>query len=198
LRQKLEQKYVRLRQELKAGQIDADSFVREVDELRCQDRDGNWWQISAETGKWLIWNGSAWAPPAAGQYLETESRAASAEKQHAAARHQPRRQEAYEVQSSPVYTGKEPKSPAELPGFVSFDLRSLLAQVLRNTFRRLHVMLRFGVIAFLLHTFLIAVGNDGFDKNSNISMMFSRLGSYNSTVFGGGLPWYIDYTISDF
>lgn len=198
MRQKLEQKYVRLRQELKAGQIDAESFVREVDELRCQDRDGNWWQISAETGKWLIWNGSAWAPPSAGQYLETESHAASSEKKHAAAGHQPRQQESYDVRSSPSYTGKEPKSPAELPGFVSFDLRSLLAQVLRNTFRRVHVMLIFGVIAFLLHTFLIAVGNDGFDKNSNISMMFSRLGSYNSTVFGGGLPWYLDYTIGDF
>ena len=196
MRQKLEQRYVRLRQELNTGQIDADSFVREVDQLRCQDRDGNWWQISAETGKWLIWNGSAWALPSAGQYLETDGRGGSRKPAESAQR--PRRVDDSEQSVQPAYTGKEPKSAAELPGFVSFDLRGLLVQVVRNTFQRVRVMIVFGVIAFLLHTFLIAVGNDGFDKNSNISMMFSRLGSYNSTVFGGGLPWYIDYTIGDF
>lgn len=181
MQQKLEQKYVRLCQELKTGQIDAEVFVHEVDQLRCQDHNGNWWQISAETGKWLVWNGSEWAIPAAATDEKSQKR------------------ESGDIKPvEPVYTGKEPKSAAELPGFVSFDLRGLLVQILRNTFQRVRIMITFAIIAFLLHTFLIAVGNDGFDKNINISTMFSRLGSYNSTVFGGGLPWYIDYTLGDF
>lgn len=198
MRQKLEQKYVRLRQEFKTGAIDAETFVQEVDQLRCQDKDGNWWQISAETGKWLIWNGSAWAAPAAGQYLDAGSRLKSTDNSGASGKPAIKRTSGDSVPVQPNYTGKEPKSAAELPGFVSFDLRGIGIQVLRSTFQRFRVMITFGIVAFLLHTFLIAVGNDGFDKNSNISMMFSRLSSYNSTVFSGQLPWYIDYTIGDF
>jgi hypothetical protein len=200
VRQKLEQKYVRLRQELKTGQINADFFVQEVDKLRCQDREGNWWQISADNGKWLIWNGSSWAQPQAGQYLETGSHVRSLENAQASGGYQRQQHDERSAapNARPVYTGNEPKSAAELPGFVSFDLRGLFSQVLRNTFQRFRVMITFGLIAFLLHTFLLAVGNDGFDKNSNISMMFGRLANYNRTLFSGQLPWYIDYTIGDF
>ncbi|MBU1107790.1 MAG: hypothetical protein KKB51_14045 [Candidatus Riflebacteria bacterium] len=204
MRQRLEQKYVRLCQEHKAGQIDADTFTHEVNQLRCEDRHGNWWQISAENGKWLIWNGNNWAAPQAGQHLETESRIQSAEKGHAENPQQSHRQAAKVQTSEPAannsfkHNGQGTIAASELPGFISFDFRGLTAQILRNTFQRGRVMLTFGVIAFLLHTFLLAVGNDGFDKNSNISRMFQHLSAYNNTIFSGQLPWYIDYTIGDF
>ena len=197
MRQRLEQKYVRLCQEYKAGQIDSDTFVHEVNQLRCEDRQGNWWQISADNGKWLVWSGSDWVTPQPGQYLETESRVRSAGSERAGSA-KSQQAPASEQDALPAYCETGPKSAGELPGFVSCDLRGLAAQILRNTFQRGRVMITFGVIAFLLHTFLLAVGNDGFDKNSNISMMFQRLSSYSGTLFGGGLPWYIDYTIGDF
>ncbi|MGM0600177.1 MAG: hypothetical protein ACQETH_10225 [Candidatus Rifleibacteriota bacterium] len=87
---------------------------------------------------------------------------------------------------------------AELSGIISISFSSFIKQTVRGLFRRVRLMIFFGIIAFLFHTFLLAVGNDGYDKNSNISSMFRKLRAYSPKIFSGNLPWLIKYTVGDF
>ena len=60
--------YAELRRSLDAGTITPATFSERVMELRRQDEQGNWWQVDAQSGGWLRWNGQAWVsaqpPPA--------------------------------------------------------------------------------------------------------------------------------------
>jgi hypothetical protein len=44
-----------------AQQVSYQQFCQAVDQLRVQDRSGNWWQLSYD-GKWLRWSGQEWIP----------------------------------------------------------------------------------------------------------------------------------------
>lgn len=209
MQEQLKQRYLQLRLDRNGGRIDQQTFENEVAQLRFQTDDGSWWQIDAESGEWLFWNGQDWTPPTASQKMaliaaagkekntpKKESQPVTQPKQseakpsgNLAARHEAARRNA---------EAETVNSAAELKGCISIDFKGLAIQILKNTFSRYRVMLIIGIIAFLLHTFLIAVGNDGFNKNINISNMFFKLSSYSSTLFGPGLPWYIDWTIGDF
>ncbi len=169
--QQLRQKYQSLRRSRSMGKIDENKFIEEVNQLRCEDEQGNWWQIDPESGDWLLWTGNEWLP-------------AKVEK-----RYQP---------GSASDAGGQVASAAELPGMISIAWGSLLRMIFGSLFGRLRVMITVAIMAFLLHTFLIAVGNNGYDKDSNISSMFSQLRSYNSTIFSGELPWFINYTVGNF
>jgi hypothetical protein len=186
--EQLRQKYQSLRRSRSLGKIDESKFIDEVNQLRCEDENGNWWQIDSETGEWLTWNGNDWLPGNPVKSGQSKKRSSdSADKG----------EKRYRPGSS---TGSEQQvaSAAELPGLISIGWGSLLRLIFSSLFGRLRIMITVGIMAFLLHTFLIAVGNNGYDKDSNISSMFSQLRSYNSTIFSGQLPWFINYTIGDF
>lgn len=179
----LQQKYQSLRRSRSLGKIDQHKFTEEVNQLRCEDEQGNWWQIDAESGEWLYWNGQEWLP---GDPLAKHAgSASSAEKR-------------YRPGSAAAADGEPVASAGELPGLISISWGGMLRMVAGSLLGRMRVMITVGLIAFLLHTFLLAVGNNGYDKDSNISSMFSQLRSYNSTIFSGQLPWIIKYTIGDF
>lgn len=214
MQDQLKQKYLQLRLDRNGGRIDEQTFTNEVAQLRYQDNSGNWWQIEPQTGQWLIWNGSAWAAPTPSQKLAKAvdkvpapgAAPAKQAKQHYA-HHQSQQHGQQQSQSQSQQrqkyadnrgTAPEVFSPADLQGSVNIDFKGLLRQIVKNTFTRYRIMIIVGVTAFLLHTFLIAVANDGFDKDSRVSSMFARLTAYNSTIFSGRLPWYVDYTIGDF
>ena len=58
--QNVEREYTRLRGLLSAGQITAAQFAQEVQKKMFQDAQGRHWVLSAETARWLVYNGQAW------------------------------------------------------------------------------------------------------------------------------------------
>ena len=57
--QQLEQSYLNLANQLKAGQITQQQFSAAIGPLRFQDEAGTWWQLR-EDGAWLRWDGKVW------------------------------------------------------------------------------------------------------------------------------------------
>jgi hypothetical protein len=55
-----EEFYLRLQKGLTAGIIDQETYSREVQALRFQDRSGSWWQVQETDGSWLTWVGDEW------------------------------------------------------------------------------------------------------------------------------------------
>lgn len=227
MQEQLKQRYLQLRLDRNGGRIDEQTFINEVSQLRFQDNSDNWWQIEPQSGQWLIWDGSNWAQPTSEQKLnmiKPPTHAAAEQTNQSSDRNQsqndrkklkesgrtgenrkehnnqklPERSTSSNSAAGQNITSAEAISPAQLQGMISIDFKSLLSQIGRNTFSRYRIMITAGIIAFLLHTFLIAVGNDGFNKDSQISSMFSQLSSYYPSIFGSSLPWYIDYTIGNF
>lgn len=227
MQEQLKQRYLQLRLDRNGGRIDEQTFISEVSQLRFQDKTDNWWQIDPQSGQWLIWDGSNWAQPTSEQKLNmiepvvnattnqtNQSRQRNqqqndSKKQKQDASRQGKNKDQNEqklpepnsslnVGESQNITDTEATPPSQLKGMISIDFKSLLSQTARNTFSRYRIMITAAVIAFLLHTFLIAVANDGFNKDSKISSMFGQLSSYYPKIFSSSLPWYIDYTIGNF
>jgi hypothetical protein len=61
--QEAESAYRILKRDREEGKISEEVFISRVNELRYQDYNGDWWQIRAEDGAWMQWNGSAWVAP---------------------------------------------------------------------------------------------------------------------------------------
>jgi hypothetical protein len=62
---KAEEEYLRLRGELDAGRITAESFEKAL-EAAMVEHDGRWWMLGANSGTWYVHDGSAWteaSPP---------------------------------------------------------------------------------------------------------------------------------------
>ena len=57
------QRYLQLTSARQAGHLTEEQFNAALAELRVQDGQGAWWQLSAQ-GQWLQWNGVSWAAPA--------------------------------------------------------------------------------------------------------------------------------------
>ena len=53
-------RYFELFNQKEAGDLSEQAFTAEVNKLRVQDDRQVWWQVRAEDGAWLVWNGSAW------------------------------------------------------------------------------------------------------------------------------------------
>jgi hypothetical protein len=169
------------------GRITPEKFVEEVNKLRFQDKDGAWWQIEVESGDWLRWDGSGWQKAGNDQ---TGLKSGSGPRKHAGAKSQ--------VQGGSHQTDSQAAQASELSGIISISWTSLLRQIVGSLFGRLRLMITVALIAFLLHTFLIAVGNNGYDKDLRISSMFSQLRAYSPRIFSGQLPWFINWTVGDF
>ena len=64
--------YQRLKILFDSGQISPEEFSKEIEELRVQDEQGNWWQLNPADGQWMYWDGNSWIiPEAPAQAAET-------------------------------------------------------------------------------------------------------------------------------
>ncbi len=56
----IESKYADLKRTFEEGQLSAEAFQSEVDDLRSQDAHGRYWMIGAESGAWYYYDGAEW------------------------------------------------------------------------------------------------------------------------------------------
>ncbi len=53
-------RYFELWNQKEAGKLSEEAFAAEINQLRVQDENQAWWQVRAEDGAWLAWDGSGW------------------------------------------------------------------------------------------------------------------------------------------
>jgi hypothetical protein len=58
----IEFRYAKLKTQYVSGGLKYDDYIAAVDALRVQDENGIYWQIRADDGKWVRWDGSTWVP----------------------------------------------------------------------------------------------------------------------------------------
>src|SRR5512135_2799058 len=58
--QDAENTYRGLKQQHAAGKLTDEEFEEQVTQLWCQDAQGRWWLIGAETGEWYMLDGEKW------------------------------------------------------------------------------------------------------------------------------------------
>lgn len=54
------QRYVRLKEKFTRGEMDADTFEKQVNSMVYKDDLGRYWQIGVESGKWYYYDGEKW------------------------------------------------------------------------------------------------------------------------------------------
>lgn len=58
----IERRYAVLIEKFTDGDLSYENFIESVNNLRLKDENGIYWQIRADDGKWLQWDGSTWVP----------------------------------------------------------------------------------------------------------------------------------------
>ncbi len=58
----IERSFKKLKIQYENGSIRYNDYIIAVDSLRVQDENGIYWQIRADDGKWVRWDGSTWIP----------------------------------------------------------------------------------------------------------------------------------------
>ncbi|HNW33610.1 MAG TPA: hypothetical protein PKM25_01660, partial [Candidatus Ozemobacteraceae bacterium] len=184
----LESRYHQLDGQHARGEIDDTTFVGAVNALRTTDEEGRWWQIEAGSGHWLCWDGQVWqraTPPG-------RSHAAPFQASH---------------QASPILSGI-PGSPSEiaggqagavsltaLPGYLSISWAAMAKQTVAGIPMRLFTALKAAIVAWLAHTYLMAVTNEGFQDTTWVGKFISSDGYETQTLYswavGGGFLWFI-------
>jgi hypothetical protein len=56
----VERRYATLKAQYVNGSLGYNNFITSVNALQIQDENGIYWQISADDGKWVRWNGTTW------------------------------------------------------------------------------------------------------------------------------------------
>jgi hypothetical protein len=65
------QRYIRLREKFEQGELDADSFERQVNSMVYKDEDGRYWQIGVQSGLWYYFDGEKWVQDDLDEEIET-------------------------------------------------------------------------------------------------------------------------------
>lgn len=60
--EEMERRFFELKGKLDVGTIDDIQFKSEIEKLKFQDKDGHWWMIGAQSGKWYTFDGARWLP----------------------------------------------------------------------------------------------------------------------------------------
>ncbi len=58
----VEKRYAALRGQFQSRMLSKEQWTAAVNSLRAADAAGRTWQISPDTGKWIVWDGSQWLP----------------------------------------------------------------------------------------------------------------------------------------
>jgi hypothetical protein len=65
------QRYIRLREKFEQGELEADSFERQVNSMVYKDKDGRYWQIGVQSGLWYYFDGEKWVQDDLDEEIET-------------------------------------------------------------------------------------------------------------------------------
>jgi hypothetical protein len=65
------QRYIRLREKFEQGELDADSFERQVNSMVYKDKEGRYWQIGVQSGQWYYFDGEKWVQDDLDEEIET-------------------------------------------------------------------------------------------------------------------------------
>jgi len=60
--EEMERKFFELKGKLDVGVVREDEFKAQVQKLRFQDKQGRWWMLGAQSGKWYVYDGMRWIP----------------------------------------------------------------------------------------------------------------------------------------
>ncbi|MCL4393449.1 MAG: hypothetical protein M1482_01285 [Chloroflexi bacterium] len=60
--EEMERRFFELKGKLDVGTIDEAEFKTQIEKLKFQDKDGHWWMIGAQSGKWYTFDGARWLP----------------------------------------------------------------------------------------------------------------------------------------
>lgn len=167
--QEIQARYAALVDLYRRGQLAPEAFAAQAAALKAQDHDGRWWTISAQTGRWVWWNGAQWiegTPPVA-------------------AAPQPQRPAgalAGSVRESAVATARVARGSL-------FRYALFRAIPIGGT----------AVGAWLLHTYLLVFKNDGFNPDTAISNWINVTGNWTSAfaIWGvaSALAWSFVYAL---
>ena len=58
----MERHFFELKGRLDVGVVTEEQFKAEVQKLRFQDKQGRWWMLGAQSGKWYAYDGARWIP----------------------------------------------------------------------------------------------------------------------------------------
>lgn len=184
----IEKQYHQLAGQHSRREIDDATFVEAVNSLRTTDREGRWWQIEAGTGHWLCWDGKAWqrgAPPGErrggseepGRRPDAGSTGVAGEAAGFAA-----------VQGGVV-------SLTTLPGYLTISWAAVAKQTIAGIPMRLFTAVKAAIVAWFVHTYLIAVTNGGFDPSSWAGPFIATRGNEDRALYawsvGAGFLWFV-------
>ena len=174
--QSIVKSYLKLRRSRSMGKIDQSQFLEEVNKLSIQDENGIYWRVEPKNGDLLSWDGTNWNKANESNHLNSSQLG----------------------DSNQGNDNKKKVEPTQLDGVIGISWFPLIKQIAFSIFSRIKLMLFVGVAAFLLHTFLIAVGNNGYNKNTPISDMFYNLRAYSPRLFSGWISSAVRWTIGNF
>jgi hypothetical protein len=169
--QEIESRYASLKQSRDSGRITDAQFRSEVAQLRFQSSDGAWYQIDPADGRWMKWDGRTWektSAQAAAQAPAAQKRASAPQAAQAAQNTAPITKAA--SSRAPVPQDKPPKK--------FFPLLWWLVKATLRTFKaQLPAMIFFGILGWVLHTYLLVWINNGFLKTSFIGHFLATQGN---------------------
>jgi hypothetical protein len=164
--QEMEVRYASLKQAKDKGSITDAQFRADVAQLRMQASDGSWYQIDPADGRWLKWNGRAWEKTAA-----------------PASQTRPPQQSPTRQPATPQQAAAQPEVPKKF--------FPLLGYIIKSTFvtfkKQLPMMIFFGVLGWLLHTYLLVVINQGFNPSTTLGNFLGTTGNSLS----GSIIWMV-------
>src|SRR5512135_3533575 len=60
--EEMERHFFEIKGKLDVGAITEVDFKAEIEKLKFQDKQGHWWMIGAQSGKWYTFDGARWLP----------------------------------------------------------------------------------------------------------------------------------------
>ncbi|MBN2147566.1 MAG: hypothetical protein JW726_09260 [Anaerolineales bacterium] len=183
--QEIEEQYAALRQQLDQRQISPQTFHAAVSRLRVQGPDGMWWQMCAEDGAWLRWNGRVWVPTPPPQVSAPTPGAAMP-------RPAPQAPRPPAAAAAPMAAPQPRRAkPARAPQKPPESLVELGLLILRGMFKSFFIKLLFAfltlIFVWVLHTYLLVGPNGGFFPG--VSPVLDAILALQGQMASGTLFW---------
>ena len=133
----IELRYAKLKTQYENGDLNYETYIRAVDALRMRDKNGIYWQIRANDGKWVRWDGSTWVP---GKRPGTVSPADNGD----------------QVQGrAPLQRSGAPGSGLGIIHFLKSFVKSAILGFMKN----IPWMILIAIVVWLLHLLLLGIAN---------------------------------------